>query len=46
MAPMLAAAKPWFYWLAVVLTALGVLSVVATAVGYYVKVLANKAHRR
>lgn len=47
MTPMLlAAAKPWFYWVAVLLVASCVLGIIATAIGYYVKVLSNKAYRR
>lgn len=43
---MLAAAKPWFYWLAVLLVLSGVGGIVMTAIGYYVKVLSNKVPRR
>ena len=43
---MIVAAKPWFYWLAVLLSASGVLGAVALFVGYYVKVLSQKSHRR
>jgi hypothetical protein len=43
---MIALAKPWLFWVAVVLVAGCVLGVIATMVGYYVKVLSNKSHRR
>ena len=43
---MLAAAKPWFYWLAVVLSFTGVVGAIALFVGYYVKVISQKSHRR
>lgn len=43
---MLLAAAPWFYWLGFLLV-LGVVGAfVATAIGYYIKVLSNKAPRR
>ena len=37
----LAAAKPWFYWIAPVLVFGTVLGVIASLVGYYVKVVSN-----
>jgi len=43
---MFAAAKPWFYWLAVLLSASGVVGAVALFAGYYVKVISQKSHRR
>jgi hypothetical protein len=43
---MLLAANVWFYWLAWLLAIATVGGIVATLVGYYVKVLSNKAHRR
>jgi hypothetical protein len=43
---MLAAAAIWSYWLAMVLVIGVVLAIIATLVGYYVKVLSNKAPRR
>lgn len=43
---LLALNQPWFFWLAVLLVGSGVLGIIATAIGYYVKVLSNKAHRR
>jgi hypothetical protein len=43
---MFAAAKPWFYWPAVLLSFTGVLGAISLFVGYYVKVLSQKSHRR
>jgi predicted lysophospholipase L1 biosynthesis ABC-type transport system permease subunit len=43
---MLAAAALWSYWLAMVLVGGVVAAIIATAIGYYVKVIANKSHRR
>ena len=43
---MFAAAKPWFYWLAVLLSGSGVLVAVLLFVGYYVRVISQKSHRR
>ena len=43
---MLLAANQWFYWLAWVLFILAGVGIAATMVGYYVKVLSNKAPRR
>jgi hypothetical protein len=40
------AAAIWFYWLAMVLVISVVLTILATFVGYYLKVLANKSPRR
>jgi len=42
----LAAAKPWFYWIAPVLVLGTVLGVIATLIGYYVKVVSNKYPRK
>lgn len=44
--PMLLAAKPWFYWIAPVLVLSAVLAVIATILGYYVKVTSNKYPRK
>ncbi len=38
----LAVAKPWTYWLAPVLTLVAVLGVLATFVGYLIKVVAAR----
>ena len=43
---MFAAAKPWFYWLAVLLSGSGVLVAVLLFIGYYVRVISQKSHRR
>ena len=42
----LAAAKPWFYWIAPVLVLGAVLGVIASILGYYVKVTSNKYPRK
>lgn len=42
----LAAAKPWHYWISVILVISIVLGLVATVIGYYVKVTANKYPRQ
>jgi hypothetical protein len=42
---MILAAKPWFFWLGALLFGVAVLGVVATMVGYYVKVSRNKVAR-
>ncbi len=39
---LIAAAKPWTYWLAPVLTLVAVLGVLATFVGYLIKVVAAR----
>jgi hypothetical protein len=43
---MLATAKPWFYWLAVLLSGSGVLVAVLLFIGYYARVISQKSHRR
>jgi hypothetical protein len=43
---LLAAAKPWIYWLAPVLVLGAVLACVAVFVGYLIKVTANKYPRQ
>jgi len=43
---LLLAAKPWFYWIAPVLVLSAVLAVIATILGYYVKVTSNKYPRK
>jgi len=42
----LAAAKPWTYWLAPLLVLAGVLTVLALVVGYLIKVVAAKYPRQ
>lgn len=42
MTDLLAAAKPWHYWISYVLFVLALLGLVATGVGYYIKVISNK----
>lgn len=42
----LAAARPWHYWLGVVVVATGMLLVLAIAIGYYRKVLVPLYQRR
>jgi uncharacterized protein (DUF2062 family) len=42
---MLAAAL-WSYWLAMVLVGAVVAAIIATLIGYYVKVISNKSPRR
>lgn len=39
---LLAAAKPWTYWIAPLLVIGAVLTVVATLVGYYVRVVSTR----
>ena len=39
---LLAAAKPWTYWIAPVLVLVGVLAVLGTLVGYFVKVISAR----
>lgn len=41
-----AAARPWHYWLAVALLAVGMLLVLTIAIGYYRKVLVPLYQRR
>lgn len=43
---LLAAAKPWTYWLAPLLVLVTLLAVVAVMVGYVVKVVAARYPRR
>jgi hypothetical protein len=43
--PLLAAAKPWTYWLAPALTLAGVLAVLAVVVGYLIRVVALRYPR-
>jgi hypothetical protein len=43
---LLAAAKPWTYWLAPLLVFVTLLAVVALTVGYVVKVVATRYPRR
>jgi hypothetical protein len=43
---MLAAAALWSYWLAMLLVGGVVAAIIATAIGYYIKVIANKSPRR
>ena len=43
---LLAAAKPWFYWIAPVLVLLTILGIISSLVGYYVKVVSNKYPRK
>ena len=38
----LAAAHPWHYWISYVLVGAVLLGLIATAIGYYVKVVSNK----
>ncbi len=45
MAPMILAAKPWFYWLGVVLFAGAMSGVGFILIGYYLKVARNKVSR-
>ena len=40
------AAAVWYHWFAWLLVIATVGGVIATFVGYYVKVLSNKAHKR
>jgi hypothetical protein len=42
----LALSKPWLFWVAAVLVAACVMGIISIAIGYYVKVLSNKSHRR
>jgi len=42
MVPVLAAAKVWSYWISLVLVVAIILTIVATAVGYLVKVYATR----
>jgi len=42
----LAAANPWIYWLAFLLIAGAGLMIIALAVGYVIKVVANKYPRQ
>ncbi|MCU1450075.1 MAG: hypothetical protein JWP02_2245 [Acidimicrobiales bacterium] len=43
---LLAAAKPWIYWLAPVLVLGAALALVAVVLGYLIKVTANKYPRQ
>jgi hypothetical protein len=43
---LLAAAKPWIYWVAPLLVLGAVLALVAVGVGYLIKVTANKYPRQ
>jgi hypothetical protein len=43
---LLAAAKPWIYWLAFLLVLSAALMIVALGVGYVIKVVANKYPRQ
>ena len=42
----LAAARPWHYWISVLLVLSVALGIVATLVGYYVKVISQKFPRQ
>ncbi|HEX9683879.1 MAG TPA: hypothetical protein VGA13_12415 [Acidimicrobiales bacterium] len=42
---LVAAARPWHFWIAVALTAGAVLATIATLVGYLIKVSATKYPR-
>ena len=44
--PMVLAAAVWYHWFAWLLVLLAVGGTIATLVGYYVKVLSHKGHRR
>lgn len=42
---LLAAARPWHYWISIVLVGAGVLGVLLTAVGYYIRVVSQRGPR-